>query len=333
MLLPPLPSRREDCWVGGFVLDPSRPVNDVCAAGGLVVTGGAGLAMLRPGAQNVLSRDLPPGLVVRAVAVEPWTPRRFAIAATGRLTVFEGQAPDEPCVEVKFHDPSIETTHLAWTRQEGRSVVYYRRKDGEVGRVWLDRGELETIDAPPMDAIASDDSGVMAMISMGGGDADAADVWTSRDGKAWDTRTLTTTLDAPVGEQARVHLAVYGEAIAYSVGSLESAWGTLVSWDSRQDLFESCEFPSGGPVAFHSGAALFATYHDDVGASILRLPRGGAAERIAQISDEDEHAAVAPRIEALAWDASRRALWAASPQVGLLQSSEPGGDRKNRVLS
>jgi hypothetical protein len=330
--LPPLPTRREDCWIGGFVLDPSRPVHDVCAAGGLVVTGGTGLAMMRPGAQNVLSRDLPPGIVVRSVAVEPWTPRRFAIAARGRLTVFEGQAPDAPSIEVKFDDPTFEATHLAWTQQDGRSAIYCRGGDGAVGRLWLDDGTLETIDAPPMDAIASDARGGMAMLSMGGGDADAADVWTSRDGKLWETRTLTFILDATPREHARVHLAVCGEAIAYSVGSPDGAWGTLVSWDSRQDTFDLCEVVSGGPVAFQSESSLFATYNDDCGASILRVPRGRPVERIAQIGGEEDDLAVAPRIEALAWDESRRALWAAS-HAGLLRSSEPGGKPGHRVLS
>ncbi|MGH7297006.1 MAG: hypothetical protein ACRELB_18860, partial [Polyangiaceae bacterium] len=296
MPLPPLPRRREDCWVGGFVLDGS-PVHDVRAAGGLVVTGGKGLSMVRPGAQNLLSRGLPSGIVVRAVAVEPWAPRRFAIAARGRLTVFEGHAPDEPSLELKFDDSTFEATHLAWTRNDGRSMIYYVGRDGEVGRLWVNEGTLDSLDTPPVDAIASDGTGVMAMLSMGGGDADAADVWISQDGKEWRSRTLTSVLDAPLGADGRVHLAVCGDALAYSVGSLDGAWGTHVSWDADQDLFEPCDVMSGGPVAFQSDEALFATYNGELGASILRLPRGGAAERIAQIGGDEDHLAVAPRIE------------------------------------
>jgi hypothetical protein len=80
----------------------------------------------------------------------------------------------------------------------------------------------------------------------------------------------------------------------------------------------------GGPVAFQGtedNAALFGVDEEEGAAGIVRMDSAGTALRIAEI-----HAAggAGPRIERLAWDASRHTLWAAAGEASLLCSTAPG---------
>ncbi len=61
--------------------------------GGLVVAAGAALHMLRPGSQRLRSRALPPDLEVIAVAAEPWSPYRLAIASPAAVGIYTGHQP------------------------------------------------------------------------------------------------------------------------------------------------------------------------------------------------------------------------------------------------
>jgi hypothetical protein len=285
-----------------------------------VIAGGDELLVMRPAAENILTRKMPPAIGSAVVVIaEPWAPRRFAVATRGRISVFEGREPEVPTVQLDLAKPEYDATHLAWLRENGESVLYFRRRDGEVGRLWVDRGVEDVIDCPPMAAIASDESGALALLTLVPGEEN---VWVSQEG-GFEVRPLTTV---PVGDDLHVHLAVRGAAVAYS---LDDCWGTYVSWDREQD-FDRCEALWGGPIAFQGDDALFGAYCVETNASIFRETRDGTTARIADIEAEG----VGPwqerslLITALAWDASRRTLWGASPQAGLIRSREPAkGER------
>lgn len=317
---PSLLRRRDDAWEGRFVLVPPRPVRSVSAASGLVVAGGDALYMLRPGAERLRARELPPDLGLLVVAAEPWAPFRYAVAARGRIAVFSGAEPDEPLVEIELTDPRRDATHLAWTRHEGEPALFVRSRNGAIARLRLDRNAFEDLDCPPMEAVASDASGALAMLSLAP-DEEAA--WVSKPDGSWELRPLTTIPVADEGDDAGLHLVIAGPAVAYSADGI----GTYVSWEREAD-FDRCGDLFWGPVAFQDEGALFSAYSVETTMTITRFTRQGDVTRIAEIEAGGEEAE--PTITAVAWDAPRRTLWAASPEAGLLACTEPvakGGKR------
>lgn len=322
MTSPSLPRRPEDCWESGSLVDKVRPVHDVSAARGLVVAGGDGIHMLRPGAVRPGWHPLPREAAARLVAVEPWAPYRYAYASKGRLYVFSGGSPDVELFDARFSGPEAEPTHMAWTRVGGVSTLYLRARSGLLIRFQPERATFEDIDAPPMAAIASDAAGTLATLCLVEGEEAA---WVSNE-TGFETRPLTMIPVEDPDEPMHVHLAVSGRAVAYST----PATGTSVSWAEDAD-FELCEGLMWGPIAFHGDDALFCAYSVEEKGAIDRLTRQGIATRITEIAGE-----WAPGFEltitALAWDASRRTLWGASPQVGWIMAKEPVAKGKKGLL-
>jgi hypothetical protein len=217
---------------------------------------------------------------------------------------------------------------MAWARFGKQSVLYVRWKDGGVGRVRLDLGTIEFLPVEPMDAIASDRDGVLAMVAARRSAADAHALWT-RDGIRLEERPLAAAFgeDDP---EARVHLAVADAAIAYAA----EGKGTHLSRGIDED-FVVCEaLAHGGPLAFQgtsAGAALFGVSWNKIVCAIDRVDDKGAVQRIVEMGAEG---ADAPRIAALQWDDSRDTLWSASPDVGLAMSKDPKGKgSKKRPLN
>ncbi len=182
---PRLPDREEDTWQGGFVLDQVQPIVDVSGSGGMVITGGDALLMLRPGAQ-VWRQGTPPddlGPLI-AVAAEPRPPWRYAVAQFGGITLFG--LPRDQKLTLRATETAVQVTHLAWGTFGKEIVLYVRWDDATVGRVRLDLGTIEHLNVQPMDAIASDALGVVAMVSLRGG-ADAHALFTT-DGVRFEER-------------------------------------------------------------------------------------------------------------------------------------------------
>ncbi|MEI7893738.1 MAG: hypothetical protein WCI05_11635 [Myxococcales bacterium] len=177
MTRPSLPRHREDSWQGSFLLNPARPVRGISVGGGRVMAGGDALYLLPRGAQQVTTRELPPDLALVAIAVEPWPPFRYALAGRRVIAVFSPDAPGDPIVEVSFATPEDDATHLAWTRHNGQVMIYFRGRNGRIGRIRIDEEGCEHLEAPPIAAIASDAAGVMAMISIVDDDAD---IWVKK---------------------------------------------------------------------------------------------------------------------------------------------------------
>jgi hypothetical protein len=322
-----LPHRGEDTWDGGFVLDKAQRIVGVSGAGGLVMGGGDALFLLRPGAKAWLGRDMPEGLgVILAVAAEQAKPFRYAVSSEGGITLFG--LPHDQKLTLSAEPGAPVATHLAWGRLGKERVLYLRWGDGGVGRLRLDLGTVEPLSVAPMDAIAADADGVLAMVSLLGQHDDAHALVTA-DGVRFEERPAIAPLLSLAGEGG-VHLAVAGAAVACAV----EGWGAYLS-RSADDDFVRCEgLLGGGALAFQGtapSAALFGACHDRTTTAIHRVDAGGAVLRIAEIETSTGEP---PRLTALAWDPTRHVLWSASPQAGIMRSEEPakkGG--KKRTLS
>jgi hypothetical protein len=184
-----------------------------------------------------------------------------------------------------------------------------------------DMSGVEAVDLPPMDAIASDDNGILAMASFAPPDPRA---YVTDDGETLAFRPLEPS-DEP---SARVHLAVAGAAVAFAIEGV----GAFVS-RGLEEPFLRCEpLGTAGPVAFEGAAgdaALFGAARSAGYASIIRVDREGAALRIADFGSDG---GPAPGISDLAWDASRRILWGASPQMGIVTCTAPGAKGAKKTL-
>jgi hypothetical protein len=287
---------------------------DVSSGAGLVMAGGDLLYMLRPGAEGWRHRPPPEGLgAVLAVAAEPGPPFRYAVASEGGITLFG--LPNDQMLTLKAQAVSIRVTHLAWGRLGEERVLYIRWDDRSVGRIRLDLGTIEDLHVLPMDALAADAAGVLAMAAIRG--EGVPHVLVTEDGVRFEERDAVA---APEGESP-VHLAVAGAAIACAI----EGWGAYLS-RGVDDAFVPCAgLGGGGPIAFHGrapGAALFGACWERSLSAIHRVDAQGVTQRILEL---DSSGGDPPRVAALSWDETRRVLWSVSPQAGILKSEEPTG--------
>lgn len=318
-----LPSKPQDTWEGGFVFDPVREVRSVDARNGLVVAGGSELYLMRPGEEHIKHREPPLDIgPVHVAAAEPRGARRYAFAAQEMLALFLRVRGEDQILRLRPAAPAAVATHLAWAGTQGTCALHVRWEDGEVARLKPDLSDIEMLDLPEMDALAADDAGVLAMVSL----APEPLVFVTRDGETLHFRSLgedVTEGDGPV------HLAVAGAAVAVSLAS-----GVVLVSRGEDDPFAPCDALDGaGPLAFEgtsSDAALFGAICQGSEGCIVRAEKTGAAMRIAELGSDD-----GPDLEivSLAWDASRSRLWGASPQAGLLMSTAPSAKRGKKILS
>jgi hypothetical protein len=312
-----------DVWECSFLFDTARTVRTVSARGGLVVAGGDELHLVRPGALNMSSRTPPLDIGhVSVAAAEPCAPWRYAVASSELVAVFFKGAQGDQVVRLRSGSPGPSATHLAWARADGASALYIRWSDGEIVRMKQDMSGVDTTDLPPMDAIAGDAEGGLGMISLAGPDPRA---FVTRDGETLAWRPLPSAVVAA----EHVHVAVADMAVAFAL----KGYGAFVS---RADDAPFVAIPSlaAGPLEFEgttSDAPVFGVVHLAGTATIVRVDLDGDAIRIADFGSDG---GVAPAITALSWDAPRRTLWGASPQMGLVTCVAPSAKgAKKRVMS
>jgi hypothetical protein len=316
-------------------VDPPSPVRLVSAAGGLVIAVGASLHMLRPGSRRIRSRALPPEGEVVAVAAEPWSPFRLAIATRMSVGVYTGHLPYEPVFNIMMETPEVAATHVAWSRREGKTVLYVRQRSGQVMMTILEDRSVGTLTGPRVAAIAGDPSGVFATIDLEPeAPATVGDAWLLPVGATkWTTRWVDC--GGYDETKAKVHLAVHGAAVAYSIEplDLEHFGGAEVSWEEEDDDDDeslSFEHPPGvflGPIVFQSERVIFGAHNIEGRVDVLRWARNGSFTRIARLGLDDDWKGTEATVTGIAWDDERRALWAASPELGLIKLTEPGKDR------
>jgi hypothetical protein len=323
MSQPRLPTRATDAWDCGFILDQASVVRGVSARGGLVVAGGDLLYMQRPGAEKMASREPPldAGNVVIAAA-EARAPWRYAFASEALVAIFFKNKTEDGIVRLRPAEQGGRPTHLAWARDghgDGHAL-YIRWDDGAIVRTMPDMSGVDVLDFPPVDAIASDSSGVLAMVTF---TEEGGRAYVSHDGTHFAFREL----DVPHEAGEHVHLAVADEAVAVALGQR----GAYLSRAAGAPFVRCEHLTTAGPIELEgasSDAALFGAIRTPTVAAILRIDPAGAAIRVAEFESDGP----VPELTALSWDAQRRKLWGASPQMGIVTCTAPDAKRGKKAL-
>jgi hypothetical protein len=329
MSKPQLPRRTADAWELSVPFEERREVRAIESRGGLVVAGGADLYQLRPG-EHLWKHRPPPEDIgpVHVVAVEPRGLRRYAVASEKMFALFFKAEGEDQLLRITPAEGGPRVTQLAWGGVEGPCSLYVLQDDRSLLRMRPDLSGLDVVDLEEVYAIASDESGVIAMPMLLN---DPQIVYLTRDGTHLEHRTITPELDLDAG----VQVAVAGEAVALLIDGER----VLLS-RGPDDPFvrvEAADFPSGlgwhlGAVAFQgstSDAPLLCARWESEEARIIRVEPGGAAATIVQISGTETEDA--PDITSLSWDTTRQTLWAASPDLGIFACLPPGAKGAKKV--
>jgi hypothetical protein len=317
MARPSLPTHPRNTWSPLFWKTPSTYLQTLSCRSGRVVAGGEDIYLLRPGQQSL--HVIPYGREmgeIYAVAVEPRPPWRIAIAHElgGVRVVTDGDVHAE--IRRNAPDGDIVATHLAWGANP--NALYVRWDDGEFVRCRGD--DLQTYEgfnqSDPIDALAADDRGVVALVAA----VQSLNPYagTFREGEAFELRELLMDVNA---SPFSVQVAVAGDSIAVTLDSL----GAYVSRSPREPLARCASLENACAVAFEdasTGAPLYAAVSLSSTRSLVRVEASGATVRVVDI--EAEGSQEPADVSALAWDASRRTLWAASKAVGLVACTAPG---------
>jgi hypothetical protein len=321
MSSPRLPSHAEDIWECSFLLNPPTAVNAVSAPGGLLIAGGDRMYMLRPGAQRMASRETPLDIgLINVVAAEPRPPWRYAVASDEMVAIFFKNKQGEQIMWVRSPGPT--PTHLAWGRSGNAFTLFIRWSDGGVLRVNPDMKGSDPLDLPPIEALAADSSGTLALLSF---DPDEPRAYVTKDGETLAFRALPSELGLDYDQE--VNLAVADAAVAFSIEN----GGTFVSRTIDGPFAPCPPLATMGPLEFQgssSDAALFGAIPGAAFASILRVDEKGSASAIAELGND---AGDSPTLLDLSWDSSRHTLWTASPEAGILSCTAPSSKGKKKV--
>jgi len=327
---PELPSSAAEAWEGGYVFDEPRDVKSVEARGGMVIAGGKELYMLRPGEEGWKTRPPPEDIgAVHVVGVEPRGLRRYAVASEKMFAVFFKGKGGDTILRMKPKEPGLRATHLAWGGVKGACVLWVLNDDGGLLRMKPDLSDLEELDLDPMAAIASDESGVVAMVSLLG---EEQRVFVTRDGMDMDYRAIGHELSP----DASVQIAVADTSVALVVDKEYVLLSRGVDDPFRRVAALDADVGARGwltgPVAFQgtsSDAALLCARWEGEVVRIVRVDPSGTTISIVEMGSAEGKDA--PELGSLSWDASRQTLWGTSPDLGVFRSVPPGAKGKKRV--
>jgi hypothetical protein len=305
-----------------------------------MVAAGESIHMMRPGGVQLATHEAPEDHAPHAIAVEPWAPHRYAIASPGLLSVYSGWPTDELLMELSFGEEAGHPMHLAWTRHGtgGKPAIYFADRRGKLGRVLPDEERFETLNAPRVDAMAYDEDGVVALYTWSD---DAPEILVSQENGEWGVRIVCSFGEDDGEEPPRIWMAIGGGRVAYTRDH------SLVEVSDHDDEdFKLVDgFYGGGELAIAPDGTLFISQQrDEDHAEIYRVTRADEVTRIAEITrdppmgplpepeDPDIMVPLPQVITGMAWDATRRALFVAAPELGLLAVKEPGEKGKKRIL-
>src|SRR6185437_1806985 len=174
----------------------------------------------------------------------------------------------------------VTATHLAWGGVKGACSLWALNDDGSLMRMKPDLSEFEELDMDPMAAIASDDSGVVALVSVAGAEQR---VYVTKDGLDLDYRAI----DPEISPTASVQIAVADNAVALVIDqeyvlvsrSVDEPFKRIAALDADVGARGWLT----GPVAFQGtssdAALLCARWEGDV-VRLVRVDPSGAAMSI-----------------------------------------------------
>jgi hypothetical protein len=211
-----LPSLSDLTWFMREVLDPGTPVASVACAGGCVMVGGMRLFRVAPGGWGVQHRALPEGTEMPlSVAMEPRPPFRVAVGPeSGDVVIFTDTTTANSIMGHSFtaQRGSKQALELSWVVNDGQSSLFARTDDGGLYRMQAEG--WDTVDMPPVRAIAQDEQGGFAALTFVDGDPK---VYISYDGgDSFQFRSLGVELELEPDAPASLSLA--SSAVAVAIG-------------------------------------------------------------------------------------------------------------------
>jgi hypothetical protein len=281
---------------------------------GLVIMATSVLITSRPGTAKVQRQRLPSDIrAIDVVAVEPRSAARYAVATKNLIAVCVPGAHADGLMRIPADPFAPNISHLAWAGPPGQAcALFARRASGDVVRLQPDLACMQAIDAPPIAAIAADDNGALALLSL----QPRPCVFTSADGKVMQARLVHADL-RPLDEIA---LAVAGDAVAIAGGRD----GVYLSRRAGAPFEKVPALACASALAFEgafSDAALCGVMSDGPATVVRRVDALGHVNELLKLDSRDGRPM---QLSTLAWDRKRRRLWGLAPGVGVFSSSVDG---------
>jgi hypothetical protein len=331
------PQSLAEAWRGGFVIASPEHVSSIAAVDGTVVGAACAIYRMRPGETHFQGRGTPAGGGdVTAVAVEPrrrGRASRFACGGYRSLHIYDG----EGVASVGFdNDEYGEVTGLLWApaHDEEDTTQCLHVHFGDTLLRLVDDGKPSAtfaevvwpVRAPC--AIARDDAGGFALVEF---DEEywALHVWMLTDRLTNQWRRLSVPAPAFF---CGCEIAIADRAAAVSFDQA-GVWMTrdLIKHDFREieelRAPDALKFNSlGGAIAFEgttADAALFcARMTGQDTQAILRVDAEGRVLHLADVTRLG-NTGLEP-VRQIAWDVTRRTLWGACGDAGVLCVTAPG---------
>ncbi len=295
-------------WSIREVLDPGTPVASVACARGCIIIGSQHLYRVAPGGWDVQYRGLPEGTEMPlSVAMEPRPPFRVAVGPPdGDVVIFTDTTNGNSIMGHSFSAQrgSKQAMELAWVVNDEQSSLFARTDDRQLHRMQAEG--WDTLDVPPVHAIAQDDAGGFAALTVVDGNPK---VYITHDGGDHFTfRSFGVEVEAE--PDAPASLALAGTSVAAVVGDS----GPIVSRAMDQPTTRHVELGRAYAVSFQ-GAAPGAWIYVGVQrrgkdpAAVWLLDTEGNTLKVMDFLADDE----APLdLGAMAWDGARSSLLVSS---------------------
>ncbi len=323
-----MPQKKPRSWFMREVLAPGTPVASVACAEGCIMAGGAQVFRVGPGSWDVQHRGLPEGAELPlSIAMEPRPPFRLAVGPeSGDVILFTDTVTSSSITGHAFiAEGAKQALELAWVAYEDRSSLFARTDDRELYRM----GTLgwERVDLPPVHAIARDEAGGFAALTVVEGVPRIHA--TSDAGATWHVRALGVEVEA--APDAPASMAIAGPAVAVVIGDS----GPLVSRRPGELATRHADLPrayalafganDGGPADDFIYVALRRTDAEPAAVALL-----GADGSVFKVMDflADDHGPL--ELGPIAWDSSRRALMVSSRGGLIAMGPDPAGDERAR---
>jgi hypothetical protein len=298
------PRLSEYTWFMREVLDPGTPVASVTCAEGCILVGGARVFRVGPGTWDVQYRGLPAGTEMPiSIAMEPRPPFRVAVGPeSGDVIIFTDTTTSSSVTGHTFtaQRGAKQAMELAWVVNEGQSSLFARTDDGGLYRMQTEG--WDTLEMPPVRAIARDSHGGFAALTVVDGEPKA---YLSYDGAAtFAYRSLGVEVEAE--PDAHAALALANGAVAVAVGDS----GPMVSRGSGAVTTRHAGLGRAYALAFQGGDPdgwLFVALQRSKAepAAVWILDADGSSIKVMDfLADDDEPLELGP----IAWDSARKAL-------------------------
>jgi len=318
-------SLSDHTWFMREVLDPGTPVASVTCAEGCILVGGASVFRVGPGSWDVQYRGLPEGTEMPiSIAMEPRPPYRVAVGPeSGDVIIFTDTTTSSSVTGHTFtaQRGSKQAMELSWVVNDGQSSLFARTDDGGLYR--MQTGGWDTVEMPPVRAIAHDGQGGFAALTVVDG---APKAYLSYNGAAtFAYRSLGVEVEAE--PDAHATLALANGAVALAVGDsgpmISRGSGTVTTRHPALGRAYALAFQDADPQGWLYVALQRSATEP---AAVWILAADGSSIKVMDfLADDGEPLELGP----IAWDSARKAL-VVSSRGGLIAMG-PEGPKRSRA--